>query len=166
MLFRKKPEPAPVTAAKLVAPPETPAPSAGRRFTDKMGRVETRIGPGMTLTGEIAGEDSVEVSGTLDGDLAIDGLCHVGKVGKIMGRVRATHLLVEGAIDGDIHAQRKVEFRSTARVRADVVAHTVAMAEGSQFDGRIHMEGSTAGGEAGLHHSFQEKRRSESKPRE
>lgn len=161
MLFRKKPEPEPVAAPKPTVPPQAPTPTPGRRFTDKMSRSETRIGATMTLTGDIDGQDSVEVSGTLDGDISIDGLCHVGKAGRIMGRIRATHLLVEGAVDGDIRAERKVEFRSTAKVRADVIAHTVAMAEGSQFDGRIHMEGSSSGGEAGVHTSFQEKRRSE-----
>jgi cytoskeletal protein CcmA (bactofilin family) len=161
MLFRKKPEPAPVAAPKPTAVPQMPTPTPGRRFTDTMSRCETRIGATMTLTGDVDGGDSIEVCGTLDGDLSIDGLCHVGKDGRIMGRIHATHLLVEGAVDGDIRAERKVEFRSTAKVRADVIAHTVAMAEGSQFDGRIHMEAGSSGGQAGVHTSFQEKRRSE-----
>jgi cytoskeletal protein CcmA (bactofilin family) len=162
MLFRKRPEPEPVAVPKPTVVPQGPTPTPGRRFTDKVGRSETRIGATMTLTGDIGGGDSIEVLGTVDGDISTDGLCHVGRTGRIMGRIRAMHLLVEGTVDGDIRAERKVEFRSTAKVRADVIAHTVAMAEGSQFDGRIHMEGSASGGEAGVHTSFQEKRRSES----
>lgn len=149
MFWKKRPAPPPPTPA---APP---APPPERRFTDRMAEPETVLGPGLRLVGEIRGGDSMEIGGTVEGRVATKGLCRIRATGRVQGRLSAAFVVAEGHIEGRISARRKVELRSTARVKGDIEAQGVAMAEGTYFDGRIHM----AGGEDGAQESFQEKRR-------
>jgi cytoskeletal protein CcmA (bactofilin family) len=135
--------------------PAPPVPT--RRFTDSVAYPETVLGGSMRLVGEIQGADSVRVAGVLEGKLSIRGLCHVGEGARVIGRVTATHVVVEGQVEGKLHARRKVELRSTSKVEADIHAHAVAIADGCHFDGRIRMEGGEQ--DSAGQQSFQEKRR-------
>ncbi|MEE8524219.1 MAG: polymer-forming cytoskeletal protein, partial [Thermoanaerobaculia bacterium] len=57
---------------------------------------------------------------------------------------------------GKIHAQKKAELRSKCKVEGDLAAKTIAIAEGSFFEGRIQMSGKVPG--APQQTSFREKR--------
>jgi cytoskeletal protein CcmA (bactofilin family) len=137
-----------------VPPLPAPEPQPERRFTDRLRTPATVIARGIRLTGELHGQDSVEIGGEVEGNIAIKGLCHMSPSGRLRGRVSATYLIVEGRVEGKMSARHHAELRATAHVEADVHAAGVAIAEGCFFDGRIHMQGSP--GE--VQQSFQEKR--------
>lgn len=133
-------------------PPSTPA----RRFTDGVQACETSIRRGLHVKGDLAAA-SLELAGSLEGSVVAQSLCHVREEGRVSGRITAGDVLVEGEVQGRIIARGKVELRARARVRADIEATTVAIAEGSFFDGRIHMPSGL--GSPGL--AFQEKRQAQ-----
>lgn len=137
---------------KKQPPPEPPL---ARRFTDAA-CYATSIGPGLRIKGELIGAESVELEGSFEGSLAVQGLCHLHERARVSGRIAAGDVLVEGEVEGRIFARGKVELSATARVRAEIRAHAVAIAEGSFFDGRIRMDGAEA---PVPHTSFREKRR-------
>ncbi len=74
----------------------------------------------------------------------------------MVGTVTASDAVIEGELQGHLVVRGRVELRATAKVRADVTARTVAIADGCFFDGRIHMTGSGAPGQPT---SFREWRR-------
>jgi cytoskeletal protein CcmA (bactofilin family) len=123
--------------------PPSPTPPASRRFTDPH-EPKTSIPEGLTIRGEIAGAESVELRGVLQGPLTTEGFCHVHESGSLQGRLVAGDVLVEGFVEGEIVARGKVELRAKARVKADIRAKTIAIADGCFFDGQIHMEGADA----------------------
>ncbi len=134
---------------------EPPAVPPERRFTDRLRKPETVIAPGIRLKGSLTGDDSVEIGGSIEGPVEINGLCQVRESGAAKGSISATYLIIEGRAQGRLRAMRKVELGAKAHVEADIRAAGVAIAEGCFFDGRIHMEAGTPG-EA--HHPFKEKR--------
>jgi len=141
-----RPEPARPEAA----PPDPPP---ARRFTDKVAQ-GTVLLAGLRVRGSIAGEDSVEIAGALEGDLQIGGLCQVREGARVAGNIRARQVLIEGEVQGRrIQARERLELRSQARVRADLEAGSVALAEGCQFNGRIQMSDAVTGAT-----TFKEKR--------
>jgi cytoskeletal protein CcmA (bactofilin family) len=108
---------------------------------------------GLTIRGELTGAESVDLHGTLEGPLTTEGFCRIHESGCLRGRLAAMDVVVEGELLGDIVAQGKVELGARARVKADIRARAIAIAEGCFFDGQIHME-------AGLEHvRFREKRK-------
>ncbi len=126
---------------------------SSRRFTDTSNGDSTVIGQGIHVKGEITGPASIEVWGSLEGKAGTEGLLWVREGGEVNGEIAATNVVVEGQVQGSIHAQDKVELRATCKVEGDLAAQTVAIAEGSFFEGRIQMSGAKAG-----KMSFKEKR--------
>lgn len=127
---------------KQEAPPP-PEPPPARRFTDQLDHA-TVILAGLRIEGDIEGGDSVEIGGTLEGNVRIEGLCRVRESGTVKGSIRARQVLIEGEVEGrDVKARERLELRSHARVRADLDAASVALADGCQFHGQIRMSGAS-----------------------
>jgi cytoskeletal protein CcmA (bactofilin family) len=145
-MFKKPPPP---------EPSPSPAPTPARRFTDAPETAATVIGRGMHIRGELTAEGPVDVAGTIEGPCRIVGLCRVRKGARITGDVTATSIVVEGEITGRALVAENVEIGVSARVWADVRAHTVAIAEGGFLQGHVEME-DAAGSPAPV--TFKEKR--------
>lgn len=143
------PSPAPANAA-----PEPASP--GRRFTDTAPARPTSFGPGIQVRGTLSGSDSVVVAGRFEGSLEVDGLCHIAEGACVIGPVSAGDAVVEGEVQGRLSVRGRVELHASARVRGDIEARTVALADGCFFDGRIHMTGREA---PGAPTTFREKRK-------
>lgn len=136
-MFKKPPEPQPEAPAA--------APASGRRFTDQADR-GTIIQPGLRIDGRIEGGDSLDVGGTVVGDVRVEGLVRVRERGRIEGSVSARQVLVEGAVEGPkVTAEQKLELRARSHVRSELVAATVAIAEGAEFHGKVEMRGGGSG---------------------
>lgn len=138
------------------APPSAPEATRLRRLVDSGDGPTTVVGPGTRIKGHISGGDSVDLAGTLEGDSRITGLYRVREGARIIGDVTATSIVVDGEVAGRTLVAEKVEIGASARVRANVRARVVAIAEGAFFDGQVHMEG-RSGPAAPM--AFREKRR-------
>lgn len=137
-------------------PPSNPASPAGRRFTDALEGQGTVIGPGTRIKGSLSGADAVDLSGVLEGPSTVSGLYQVRAGARVVGDITATSLVVEGDVAGRTLSAEKIEIGTGARVRANLRARVVAIAEGAFFDGQVHMEGRD--GPAGPVH-FKERRK-------
>lgn len=128
-----------------------------RRFSDVEGAYESVIGAKVTVTGEIRGVCDVDLHGTLEGNIELEGFLRIREGGRIVGDIAATNVIVEGEVRGSIRAHEKAELRSACRVEGDLIAESVAIAEGGHFEGKITMAGRS---EPREQVSFKEKRSS------
>ena len=131
-------------------------PQPTRRFTDTA--FATVIGPGLSIRGEISGEDAVDVAGTLEGDSKVEAHYRVRAGGRVVGTIEAQTVSVEGAVKTPQISADKVQIGASARVEGRIQARVVAIAEGARFDGELHMDGEGADSGATF---FKERRRSE-----
>jgi len=99
------------------------------------------IGPATRIKGTLTGDDPVDFAGALEGDSQVTALYRVRASGRIVGDVTAASLVVEGEVSGRTLVAEKVEIGAAARVRANVRARVVAIAEGAFFDGQVQMQG-------------------------
>ena len=129
--------------------------NAARRFTDTDTPTSTVIGKGIHVKGEFSGSAPIEIWGSIEGKARTEGLFWVREGGKVKGEVVATNVIVEGEVDGTITAREKAELRASCKVKGDLTAKTVAVAEGSFFEGSVHMGNDAQGSSA----SFKEKRK-------
>jgi cytoskeletal protein CcmA (bactofilin family) len=137
---------------KPEAAPSSTAPSQARRFTDSVDPHATVIGPATRVIGELVAEGPVDLAGTLEGNARVVGHCRIREKAIVKGRVEATTLVVEGQVDGAGLVADKVEIGASARVRSNIEARIVAIADGAFFEGTVHME------EPGARVTFTEKR--------
>jgi len=103
-------------------------------------RITSVLGAGVIWQGSITGSGGVRIEGTFEGPIALKGMLVVGETGKVTcENVRAVHVIVAGAVKGNITAQ-KVEIRATGRVWGDIVTTAFATEEGAFLRGQIRME--------------------------
>ena len=125
--------------------PEPTETNPTRRFTDSVEKYATVIGPGTKVRGELTGSDPVDVAGTLEGDSRVESHYRVREGGRVAGRIEATSLVVAGEVVGPELVADKIEVGASGRVKANLDARVVAIAEGAIFDGGVHMRGGEAG---------------------
>ena len=133
-LFRKPEPPAPPPA-----PPEPAGPPPTRRFTDTSPDRLTLLGSTLRVVGEIESEDAVVIAGRFEGQIVTSALFRITESGFVSGSVLAENAAVGGELTGELEASGKVELAASSRVHATIRAHGIAMAEGSIFDGEVHM---------------------------
>ncbi len=108
-----------------------------RRFTDEREAFASSIGRDVTIEGTIKGATDLEIWGSFEGEMEIQGLVWLRPGSRFAGGLTTTDLVVEGDLRGTVRATRKVDMRATCHVIADVTASRVAAAEGSYIEGRI-----------------------------
>jgi cytoskeletal protein CcmA (bactofilin family) len=120
--------------------PDPTAPK--RRFTDDREGFASVIGCDLVVEGTITGATDLEIWGSFEGRLEIEGLVWMRPGSRLTGELVTTDLVVEGELRGTVTASSKVDLRATCRLEGDVTAARVAAAEGSHIEGRITVAGS------------------------
>jgi cytoskeletal protein CcmA (bactofilin family) len=98
---------------------------------------DTVIGTGVQIKGDFKAPANVELRGTVEGNLEVDGLFAIRESGRLIGSVTASDVVVE--VEGEIAATEKVEISSTGRVQGDVQAKVVCIADGAFLQGKVQM---------------------------
>jgi cytoskeletal protein CcmA (bactofilin family) len=106
---------------------------------------ETIIGAGVHIQGDIRGDSKMELRGTVDGNVALEGQLVIADGGKVIGDVSATSVLVDGEVRGNVRATDKVQLSSSAKLIGNLEADRISIQEGALFQGRVD-ELSTDGG--------------------
>jgi cytoskeletal protein CcmA (bactofilin family) len=114
-----------------------------RRFTDERSSFATIIGRDLRIEGRFDGAADLEIWGSFEGEMTIEGLVWMHPGSRFAGELATTDLVIEGELRGTVRATGKVDMRSTCRVEGDVTATKVAAAEGSHIEGRITVTGGT-----------------------
>ena len=103
-------------------------------------RVTSVLGPGINWKGDLRGKGGVRIEGTMEGEIAIQGLVVIGETGKVTCQtLQAETVIVAGAVKGNIRCG-KLEIRSTGRVWGDVVTTALSSEEGAFLRGQVRME--------------------------
>jgi cytoskeletal protein CcmA (bactofilin family) len=158
------PHPTRPSADALPALPQVAPPN--RRFTDGTSVCATRLGR-LQIRGTLTSTESVELGGTFDGPVEVEGLVKIAEGGHVTGTIRTQDAVINGEVHGHVTARGRLELGAKARVLADVEAKTIAIAEGAFIAGRVAMPGGN-GHAASVHQapqatSFKEKRRDRKK---
>ena len=103
-------------------------------------RITSVVADGVSLRGKLSGEGGVRIEGAFDGDIELGGLLVIGPTGRVScPQLKARHVIVAGALRGDILAER-VEIRASGRVWGNVVTASMATEDGAFLRGQIQME--------------------------
>jgi len=96
------------------------------------------IGKGIVVTGTIEAQESVAISGSVQGEIlatAHDVTLEQG--GRIDGNATAKTVNLKGTFVGKIIALQSVRIHKTAWVKADIAAPSIAIDDGAVFNGTV-----------------------------
>jgi cytoskeletal protein CcmA (bactofilin family) len=92
--------------------------------------------PDAEFTGRVYVAAPARLDGTIEGEItAVAGLW-IGPDATIRARVSAPEIVVEGYLEGVLHATHRIELRSTARVAAELFTPSLNLQEGAILQGR------------------------------
>lgn len=138
----------PVMAEEILAEAETPVEEKvqnsggkGKTMEVQANRVavdETAVvTEGMTITGDIVSEGSMELIGTVNGNLDILGKLNI--TGTIQGNSKAAEIFAEGAkITGEVNSQGSVKIGQSSVVIGNITATSAVVAGAVKGDIDVH----------------------------
>jgi cytoskeletal protein CcmA (bactofilin family) len=110
-------------------------------------KLETIIGDGTRVVGQVSVKGTIRIDGIVEGDLHADWVV-VGETGKVVGNIRSRGVVVGGSIEGNIEATETVELTGKASMTGEICAPKLTVSEGAVFNGRSRMKGETEPSEA------------------
>jgi cytoskeletal protein CcmA (bactofilin family) len=114
---------------------------SGNRRKYKVSDVETIIGSRTILHGDVLFSGGLHVDGSIKGNVLAeedaDAVLILGERGSIEGEVKAPHVILNGAVTGDVHASVSVELSPRARVTGSVFYKVIEMAMGAEVNGNL-----------------------------
>lgn len=102
-------------------------------------RVSALITKDMLITGSIEGDGDLQVDGTVDGEINLNGLVNVTQTGLVKGTVKADTVRVAGHIEGEITARKHLRLEHTGYITGDIVTRSLIVDDGGVLNGRSTM---------------------------
>ena len=110
------------------------------------------VGPSITITGGLAGEEDVIIQGRVEGTIDFKGYSvTIGEHGRVKADIHAREICVEGSLEGNLFGQERVELRASGRVIGNIESARVVMQDGAIFKGSIDMSKRQAAGSGETH---------------
>ena len=105
-------------------------------------RIDSLIGAGTTVRGDVVFEGGLRIDGTVLGNVTAGdgkaGTLVVSEHARIDGRVDVAHVVVNGTVNGPVKANDFLELQSKARILGDVEYRSLEMHLGAVIQGRLH----------------------------
>jgi cytoskeletal protein CcmA (bactofilin family) len=112
-----------------------------KRQSKPQARIDTLVGAETKIDGNLSFSGGLRIDGEIKGDVvAMPGKPSVlvlSEHGSINGKVEATHLVVNGTVNGPVRAIEYLELQAKARVSGDVHYKTLEIQLGAVVEGRL-----------------------------
>jgi len=117
----------------------------GKKANKPQGRIDSLIGAGTLLTGDVVFSGGLRVDGEIKGNVrsADDQptTLVISENARIEGEISVSHVVINGTVIGPVHSSEFLELQSRARVTGDVEYSTVEMHLGAVVQGRLVHQG-------------------------
>jgi cytoskeletal protein CcmA (bactofilin family) len=104
-------------------------------------RIDSLIGAGTKISGSVSFVGGLRVDGEILGDVVASGdeasTLVISEPGHITGEIHVSHLVVNGIIDGPVHASEFMELQAKSRITGDVHYNRLEMHLGAVIEGRL-----------------------------
>ena len=97
--------------------------------------INTIIGTGSSLSGDIHINGFVRIDGDINGNLETDGNIIIGDNARIHGNVKAKSAIVGGIVLGDIITLESIKLLSNSAVLGDIISRKIQIEDKAVFHG-------------------------------
>lgn len=99
------------------------------------------IGKDTVIEGTLRSSGNIHISGTVNGNVEVQGRTVVMPDGKIEGEVNSTTAEIGGRISGHLIVKDRLVLKATAVVDGDIRTSKLVIEDGATFTGRCDMSG-------------------------
>jgi len=104
-------------------------------------RIDTLLGKAARLNGDLEFSGGLHLDGCVNGNVrssaADGGALSVSETGVIEGNVEVTNIVMNGTVNGDMHASDRLVLGGSARVNGNVHYGVIEMAPGAVITGKL-----------------------------
>ena len=104
-------------------------------------RIDTLLGKTATLNGDLEFSGGLHLDGRVNGNVSSNatdgGALSVSESGFIEGNVEVTNIVMNGTVNGDMHARDRLQLGGSARVNGNVHYGVIEMAPGAVITGKL-----------------------------
>jgi len=112
----------------------------------------TLISGDTVIVGSVHFTGTLDVEGLVQGNIVAEpdsaAIVRVLGKGRVEGEIRAPNVVINGAVQGDVHCSKQLELAPKARVEGNVFYTTVEMSAGAEVNGSLTHVGEDAAGGA------------------
>jgi len=101
--------------------------------------IHTLLGKGAHFDGKLTFDGTVRIDGDFTGEIYSEDILVVGEGGNVKADLEIGSLVVEGAVEGNIHATRSVEIHAPGRVKGNITTPSLFIDRGVVFEGNCQM---------------------------
>ena len=120
----------------------------GKKKSKPQGRIDSLIGAGTSLVGDVTFSGGLRVDGEIRGNVrAADGQSAtlvLSEHARIEGEIAVSHVVINGTVIGPVHSSDFLELQPRAKVTGDVEYATIEMHLGAIVQGRLVHQGTPA----------------------
>ncbi len=114
----------------------------GRNKKIKSSKIDTLIGKGVEVVGNITFKGGLHLDGAIIGNVstadAADGtVLVISDRGGIEGDVHVAYAVINGEVKGNVYASEKLELSAGARISGNVEYNLLEMASGAEINGAM-----------------------------
>jgi cytoskeletal protein CcmA (bactofilin family) len=113
-------------------------------------RIDCLIGATTRIEGNVIFTGGLRIDGHVRGNVSCaaeqPGTLVVSEEARIEGEVQAAHIVVNGTINGPVHASETLELQASCRVKGDVHYKSIEIQQGAVVEGRLVHRGAEAKG--------------------
>lgn len=114
----------------------------------KSTKIDTLIGQNSELHGDVIFSGGLHVDGVIKGNVYAESdsgsIISVSERGLIEGEVRVPNIILNGSVNGDVHAAEHIELAENAKVTGNVYYKLIEMVRGSEVNGNLVHRGDKA----------------------
>jgi len=101
-------------------------------------KIETIVGPGTELEGNIRTTESLRIDGKIKGEIHAETIM-IGENGVVLGDITGTRVTIAGKVKGNVSASQVLELLPSGHVLGDIRSHKLVISDGATFEGNSQM---------------------------
>lgn len=117
----------------------------GRKSTKPQSRIDSLIGHGTRIDGDISFSGGLRIDGEVIGNVRAEtdqaSTLVISEQARVEGTIEVSHLVVNGTVMGPVRVSEYVELQAKSRITGDVYYKTLEMHVGAVIEGKlVHQE--------------------------
>lgn len=108
---------------------------------NKQPAIKCLIGETSRIDGNLTFSDGLRIDGTVLGNVSagkdVSSMLVISETANVTGEIHADHIIVNGTVDGPVHARLMLELQPKARIQGDVHYTVLEMHRGALVSGQL-----------------------------